>query len=531
MINEFVNYDTKINELPSEYADRLGVLYDINKDSKKKKSEGQYFTPLEIAKLMASFAAIRKESIKILDPGCGTAILACALVEYILKQNYGIKNIELILYEIDLDILYLTNKVLNYLREWISDKGINLQYSVIEKDFILENSGTFFKNSEMKNYDIIISNPPYFKLRKNDERVLNTQTLVSGQTNIYSLFLGLASKLLKEDGELIFITPRSFASGEYFKAFRKYFFSTVKIEKIHLFHSRKDAFSRNKVLQEMIIIKASKPLIKNNYKISISSSNGVTDISDLKSKRFTSNELIDFDSKSKILHLPTSQFEERILTLVSSWKEQLINFHIQISTGKVVSFRASRFIQKTYSEGSASISPLFWLNNIDKMLLKWPLELPNKGQYIQNERESFSLLIPNKTYIFLRRFSTKDDISRLIAAPYFCNFMLSDYIGVENKVNYLYKIDGQLSREETIGLCALLNSEIYDTYFKIINGNINVSATELREMKFPPLNIIIDIGKSIIISNDYSVENINRLINKVLILENNQYKNRYGKIN
>ena len=94
--------------------------------------------------------------------------------------------------------------------------------------------------------------------------------------------------------------------------------------------------------------------------------------------------------------------------------------------------------------------------------------MKGKGQFIRIESGSKSLLIPNKNYILLRRFSTKDDKSRLIAAPYFCNYAKSDYIGVENKVNYIYRKNGHLDRDEIVGLCALLNSELFDTYFQIL---------------------------------------------------------------
>jgi adenine-specific DNA-methyltransferase len=124
------------------------------------------------------------------------------------------------------------------------------------------------------------------------------------------------------------------------------------------------------------------------------------------------------------------------------------------------------------------------------------------------------MLIPNKNYVLLRRFSSKDDKNRLVAAPYFCNFIASDYIGVENKVNYIYRPDGHLRRNEVVGLCALLNSNLFDAYFRIFNGNVNVSATELREMPLPPLEIIQEIGDTIILSNDFSVENTNRIVNE-----------------
>ena len=146
------------------------------------------------------------------------------------------------------------------------------------------------------------------------------------------------------------------------------------------------------------------------------------------------------------------------------------------------------------------------------MILAWPLSKPNKGQYVRIENESKAILIPNKNYILLRRFSTKDDKSRLIAAPYFCNFIKSDYVGVENKVNYIYRPKGHLDRNEVVGLCALLNSALFDSYFRIFNGNVNVSATELREIPLPPLEIIKEIGDKIILSNDFSVENTNKIV-------------------
>ncbi len=147
------------------------------------------------------------------------------------------------------------------------------------------------------------------------------------------------------------------------------------------------------------------------------------------------------------------------------------------------------------------------------MKLEWPVQFKEKGQYIKLDSQSRSLLIANKNYIFLRRFSTKDDKSRLIAAPYFCNYAKSDYLGVENKLNYIYRKHGHLDRTEVVGLCALLNSELFDTYFQIFNGNVNVSATELREMRFPPLTAIKNIGRNIIKTNDYSMENVNNTIN------------------
>jgi adenine-specific DNA-methyltransferase len=68
---------------------------------------------------------------------------------------------------------------------------------------------------------------------------------------------------------------------------------------------------------------------------------------------------------------------------------------------------------------------------------------------------------------------------------------------LENHLNYIHRPHGSLSVEEVVGLAALLNSPILDTYFRIINGNTQVSATELRAIPLPSLDIIVKIGQSV----------------------------------
>jgi adenine-specific DNA-methyltransferase len=220
-----------------------------------------------------------------------------------------------------------------------------------------------------------------------------------------------------------------------------------------------------------------------------------------------------------ILHLPTNDNEIKAFNLISCWSNTLRDFNIQISTGPVVAFRAKAFIKEVYENGAKKLVPLFWLHNVNKMFLEWPKIIKEKGQFISCEQSSRNLLVPNKDYIFLRRFSTKDDKSRLIAAPYFSNSTNSENIGIENKVNYLYRKNGYMERKEVVGLCALLNSELFDTYFRIFNGNVNVSATELREMRFPSLVEIKEIGNRIILSNDYSMTNVNQIVNEIFEFE------------
>ena len=436
-------------------------------------------------------------------------------VENLVEQNPNIETINLAAYETDYNLISLSEKSLLYLKKWLSDKGISFQYTICIHDFIMEhynclNPPSLNFSDKKQDFDFIISNPPYFKLPKDDNRVKAAQIIIDGQPNIYSIFLAIAARMLKDNGEMIFIVPRSFTSGRYFNSFRNYFFNHVQIDFIHLFESRKDAFSRDNVLQETLILKA-KP--KNGKEtepqIVVSTCAGLHDIKQPKQKTYFQSDLIDLKSKEKIIHLPTNTKEEAIIDLFKSWNGSLNQYNIQISTGPVVAFRMENFIKETPEEETAS---LYWLHNVTKMEVYYPVQKSNKGQYIQIGEQTKSYLIPNRNYIFLRRFSAKDDKSRLVAAPYFSLPGTPRYIGIENKLNYIYRPKGHLSRTEVMGIAALLNSNLFDTYFRTFNGNVNVSATELRAMPLPALETIKEIGKKLILLNNFSMENVSKVI-------------------
>ncbi|MDR1504574.1 MAG: Eco57I restriction-modification methylase domain-containing protein [Prevotella sp.] len=507
------------NEMTSSYANRLGGAYVSTVSAGSKKEKGQFFTPLEIADFMGKQIHVDKSSISILDPGCGTAILSCSLIEYICKKDI-IKDIKLVVYETDSAVIPYTKIALDYLRKSLLRKEIKLSYIIYNEDFVLNNYQALdtepkLEQIELDKFDIIISNPPYFKLSKEDKRVKVSQTIINGQPNIYSLFMAISSVLLNEDGQLIFIVPRSFTSGRYFRLFRNFFLRNINISFIHLFNTRKDTFSKDNVLQETLIIKGYKknnpnPNPNSDNSIIVSSSEGITDLNNPVQKLYPQRDLIDISSIEKIIHLPVSDKEESIIKLFKTWNGSLNKYDIQISTGPVVAFRSVDFLQE---ESGINNAPLFWLHNVIKMLTDHPVYRNGKKQYIEISDVTKTVLLPNKNYVFLRRFSSKDDKSRLIAAPYFCNTSKSQLIGVENKLNYIYRPKGHLDRFEAMGISAILNSDLFDTYFRTFNGNVNVSATELREMPMPPLETIKEIGKHLILKNNFSLENVNEIVN------------------
>lgn len=521
------------NELPSAYADRLGVQYSSIVSNVHKKDIGQFFTPRIIAKFMGEFAISNSESVKILDPGCGIGILSTAMTEDFILINPRIKTIELVAFENDVDILPYTELCFTYLKKWLESKDIELIYFLCKNDFILHNSQILAgKESSHEQYDIIVSNPPYFKLPKQDSRALAAKAVIYGQTNIYSIFLLLSAKLLKPGGKLIFITPRSFCSGNYFRMFREQFFNLIDISNIHLFDSRSKAFKRDKVLQETLIMAGTAKTnilpqqlnlpfdLANNKRVLISKSAGLSDLNQRSWMFYPLASLVDMASYQKTLHLPSSTEDDDVIKIFRSWNMTLHKLGWEISTGKIVDFRSKDFIVDQESQDTV---PLFWLHNIRSMHYNWPdrenIKGKSKGQFYISTNESGKTLIPNKNYILLRRFSSKDDLKKLIAAPYLSD-MLPQYskLGIENHLNYIYKKEGSLSCTETLGLAALLNSELFDRYFRTFNGNINVSATELREITLPDIKIINEIGEIILNTNKKIKIDIDQIVSDHLNL-------------
>ena len=116
------------------------------------------------------------------------------------------------------------------------------------------------------------------------------------------------------------------------------------------------------------------------------------------------------------------------------WQPEQISY--QISTGPVVAFRSKeQFVKPPEKEQQHYIG----LHNVVKMLADHPVVKEGKPQFIHINEMSVSTLLPNKNYVLLRRFSSKDDNSRLIAAPYFGNMTSCAHVGIENKLNYIYR--------------------------------------------------------------------------------------------
>jgi len=503
-----------------DYTELLTDEYVNNTTSKDRKSKGQFFTPKTISEFMVrQYNNLHnKDEIKILDPGAGIGIFESTICDMLISKSKRPKVIFEI-YENDENILPYLKKNMRMCKKKMEENGFKFFYRIYSDDFIIRNS-SFFKRGPVEIrpecfYDYAISNPPYYKIRKSSRSAKDLEIILKGQPNIYILFMALSAKLLKENGELVVITPRSYCSGPYFINFRRWFFNYMKPKKIHVFGSRRDVFKKYHVLQEMVILAAVKR--KNDPKyLTISNSKGDILKTEKIKKRKTeyAKSIIKMDNDI-IMRIPTTEEDELLADKVDSQGNKLDSLGFKVSTGPVVPFRTSDSLVNSIADKN-KYAPLIWMQNIQRGKVGWPLGESKRPMAIKKDDITKKILIPNKNYVLIKRFSAKEGRKRINAGVLLKKWINSDQIGIENHVNYIYRPNGNLSEDEAYGITAILNSKVYDRYFQIINGSTQVNATEIMNFPFPDVEKIRLMGKLIRENQDSNEINNEKIIVELL---------------
>lgn len=480
------------------FAQYLTDSYLRKTESEKLKKKGQFFTPRVTSEFMVrQLRNIQnQDNIKILDPGAGIGIFESAFCDLLLTQKKK-PTISFDLYEIDIKLIPLLKKNIDTCKESMSKKGIQISYNVFNEDFILSKGNCFNEDEESDqcqgHYDIVIANPPYFKIKKDSLQANKLSNIVKGQPNIYALFMALSAKLLKNKGQMVVLTPRSYCSGAYFELFRKWFFKFMKPTKIHVFESRKEIFHKYNVLQEMIILTAIKrfnPPKNVQVSTSVGEPYGKHEIK----LRKSSYRNIVIENDDVTMRIPTSSLDEKVADQFDKLRFNLDTLGFKVSTGPVVPFRAVEYLISDIKEQQNYV-PLLWMQNIVDGKVVWPIPIKNKKIAIINEGLAKKLLVPTSNYVLMKRLSSKEGKRRIITGVLLKNTLNYDFIGIENHMNYILKIDGHLSDEEAYGIAALLNSKLFNRFFQIINGSTQVNASEIKKVPFPSIRKIKTIGE------------------------------------
>ncbi len=471
----------------------------------ERKKYGQFFTSKETARFMASLYTIspNKSKVSILDAGAGSGILVCAFLER-LEQMNSIQKIELTCYENDGNILTLLKENLKFCQKK-SRKDIRIK--IITENYItsqyLDFNHMLGANSNPPKFDFVIGNPPYMKIPKDAPEAKAMPEVCYGAPNLYFIFSAMGLFNLDSDGQMVYIIPRSWTSGAYFKRFRQYFLTNGRLEHIHLFVSRNKVFDKEDVLQETIIIKVKKTN-KTPENVTITSSQSNNDFDSLTSLTVPYGLVVS--GEDYYVYLVTDEKEISVLERLHKFDKTLPDIGLKMKTGLTVDFRNREILRDEAEEGAI---PLFYSQHIKQGEVQFPIQ--KEHEYVVTDQRG--LMQDNRNYLFVKRFTAKEERRRLQCGVYLSKkYPQYKKISTQNKINFVDGLLTEMSECLVYGLYVIFNSTLYDEYYRILNGSTQVNSTEINTMPVPDLECIQEMGKKLMKSKDMSEYNCNMIL-------------------
>ncbi len=338
----------------------------------------------------------------------------------------------------------------------------------------------------------VILNPPYKKINGATQihRILRSAGIET--SNLYAAFVWLSACLTCPGGEIVAITPRSFCNGPYFRRFRKALLGLVDFRQIHTFESRREAFADDSVLQENVIFHG----IRSEHRqgtVKISVSRG-RDFGDMRVREVPFRDVVVPDDPDTFIHLAERDDGRQAMEWIAQLGATLPELDLDVSTGRVVDFRAREFLRKDPEPGTV---PLIYPCHFEDGFVRWPLQGAKKPNAIVSSDRTESLLVPTGYYVLTKRFTAKEERRRIVGVIYDPTRMDARLVGFENHLNYFHSRGRGLPPDLARGLAVFLNSSLLDRYFRLFSGHTQVNATDLRKMRYPSREQMVRLGQEV----------------------------------
>jgi Alw26I/Eco31I/Esp3I family type II restriction m6 adenine DNA methyltransferase len=455
------------------------------------KEFGAFFTPPKIAREMAKKAVDSSTSKVIIDPCCGTGNLLAACLEYSAESGVHLKK--LIGVELDELSASVCEQVLN---KYKSKLGLNVEIEIIVSDSlnILSSQGELFERSFEPGTFII--NPPYGKLKFDSDKLTNSETrlLVKGshidskKANAFEsqvktrralnglgvgksgmewskIFLVLCSNNLVKGESLIFIGPCGWLNSVSQSEIRRHLFEGKMFSSIHFISESKTGFET--VNQPLAIVCLDKGL--KNKTITIINDSGPAisvkydQLATLEKYNYPIPR-INFDQLKIFIKLQSNQKIKDIAEIKNLRGELDLSINKSILTNEKTSLRVIRGENiGRYRNIAVSDDRTFYA---DEAQFFAQLGQKPKGSAYQTTR------------IVGRQCSYMKQRRRLIFDVIGANNVVS------NSCNYITVKDDF----KTLFYLALLNSALFDWYFRVLNGNNHVANYEIDDFPVPKVD-------------------------------------------
>lgn len=471
------------NILSVAEAERIAALGELNPHTQGEL--GQFFTPVAAARLVASMPRLPEAgTLRVLDPGAGSGVLAAALVSRALSERPRL-SIEVVAVERDPAVLPSLRATLSACEQF----GDGRVYTeVIEADFVLDSVGLDASLSLEDQFDLVIENPPYRKLGVSSEYRTAMRSAGIDVPNLYAAFLSLSVANLRVGGQIAAITPRSFFNGPYFRTFRAHLLDSIALDRVHVFDSRSTVFADTGVLQENVVFAGTRGAIPGVVELSASRDH----MDDISSRAVAYEEVVFPDDPNRFIRLATNAKDTAVADAVLSQPCSLIDLGIQASTGRVVEFRCRHALSAV---GDSEAVPLVYPGNLRDGGVLWPLKIRKPQWFRPGDDKDRRMLLPEGWYTVVKRFTAKEERRRIVAAVW-SPVANPGEVAFENHLN-VFHIGGRgLDEDLAKGLAVWLNSSLIDKFFRTFSGHTQVNATDLRTLRFPSAVTLRELGCS-----------------------------------
>lgn len=510
--NEFFSWRAHEKSLFDEYYKKELEIMDYLHliDHEMRKQWGQYPTPVGIVRhILKSVDYSPAKKIltrRLIDPACGSGVFvveATRLYLQALKRSripvsswYSMISSAICGVDVDQNACFfarlnLAMLLASYIIQFASKKGVEelpalpiycadtLEILALEK----KEAPLLYDQSYIplyRKFDYVVGNPPYFKIKDLKPSIKDAfAESIYGHPNAYALFIQAGIDMMKPGGRMGYIVPRSMLSGLYFKNIRKFVESKTTVREITHITDRKKIFDN--VLHGTMILSLQEGN-RADCRVDVSFADSIEEITSMpRSINIDQNKVIQHLNGTTVWFVAEAVKIYNIIDRIIKEHPLLSEVKCAAKTGQIVWNRVKPLLM---GQKSREALPLVWATDVSKFGFSFNRVGPGRPSFLKLNEKTENLLVHGPT-ILVQRITADEQPSRIVAC------MPEEFYEKERKgyfvENHLNIIQSEIERSTSYlyFILGVLNSDIVEFFFRAMNGNTQVSATELNLLPMP----------------------------------------------
>ena len=332
-------------------------------------------------------------------------------------------------------------------------------------------------------FDFVVGNPPYRKLGQMDP-VLRSAfgSSIYGHANAYGVFLHAGIEMLRPNGRLGLSSPARCSPVSTSRTCGGSSRRETRLEELSLLVERKNVFPQ--VLQGTMIVVLRRPSSGEAGAQSIRTG-VVRSVSEL-SNGGPCHVRAEIGQVARRLNGTTVWFvsdREQTYSLI----DKIIDHHPLLGspgvacpakTGPVVWNRVKADLR---SKAGRETLPLVWATDVSRFRFRFGSAEETRPAYLAETQKTRGLSIAGPS-VLVQRVTADEQARRIVVSR--ASFSLRERYFVENHLNVLQPLG--LGRKADLGfILGILSSDVIEFLFRSMNGNTQVSATEINLLPIP----------------------------------------------